>query len=64
MAIPAVPGTSLVRKLSGNLRGTKPEELPLQLSVKFIMTLNANTAKALGVTIPANLLALADEVIE
>jgi putative tryptophan/tyrosine transport system substrate-binding protein len=46
------------------LRGAKPAELPVQLPVKFEMALNIKTAKALNLTIPANLLAIADEVIE
>ena len=46
------------------LRGTKPSELPVQLPVKVQLTINLRTAKALGLTVPPNLLALADEVIE
>jgi putative tryptophan/tyrosine transport system substrate-binding protein len=46
------------------LRGAHPAELPVQLPVKFVMALNTKTAKTLGLTIPPNLLAIADEVIE
>jgi putative tryptophan/tyrosine transport system substrate-binding protein len=46
------------------IHGATPAELPVQLPVKFAMAVNLKTAKALGLTIPANLLAVADEVIE
>jgi putative tryptophan/tyrosine transport system substrate-binding protein len=46
------------------LRGAKPEDLPVQLPVKFFMALNVKTAKALGLTVPPTLFATADEVIE
>ena len=46
------------------LRGAKPEELPVQLPIKFLTTINLKTAKALGIKVPQELLVAADEVIE
>jgi putative tryptophan/tyrosine transport system substrate-binding protein len=46
------------------LRGEKPADLPVQLPVKFEMTVNVKTAKALGLTVPQSILLSADEVIE
>jgi putative ABC transport system substrate-binding protein len=46
------------------LKGTKPNELPVQAPVKFELIINIKTAKALGLDVPAHLQQLADELIE
>ncbi len=46
------------------LKGTKPADLPVERSMKFLFEINLKTAKQLGITIPPNILYQATKVIK
>jgi len=46
------------------LKGAEPGDLPVQAPTRFELTINLNTAKTLGLTLPDRLIVAADELIE
>lgn len=46
------------------LKGEKPADLPVQVPTKYLLTVNINAAKALGLALPQPLITTADEIIE
>ena len=60
----ALPQGAETYYVDQTLRGVRPGELPVQEPDKFTLSVNLRAAGAIGLTLPQNLIARADEVIE